>query len=105
MELHKHKEIENTLQQFINQVLSVTYTQWDSEEADEEEVIDFNGTLKEVRITDNEFEEKDLFLLFTGDDGEIELLMEVPAAEEDLGVLEGNQLRIFGTEAEIILTK
>ncbi|MGC5325091.1 hypothetical protein [Brevibacillus sp. SYSU BS000544] len=105
MELHTHKEIENTLQQFINQALSVTYTQWDSEEADEEEVIDFNGTLKEVRITDNEFEEKDLFLLFTGDDGEIELLMEVPASEEDLGVLEGNQLRIFGTEAEIILIK
>lgn len=105
MEIQTHKEMLNTLQQFVDQKLSVTYTQWDSEESDEEEVIDFEGTLKEVKVTDNEFEEKDLFLLFVGDEGEIELLMEVPAAEEDLGVMEGNQLRIFGTEDEIILKK
>ena len=105
MDIQSHKQLLELLQQYASQQVTATYTQWDSESADEEEVIDFQATLQEFRLTDNEFGEKDLFLLFVDGDEETELLMEIPAVEEDLGVLEDGQFRLFGTEAELILKK
>lgn len=105
MDIQSHKQLLDTLQQYSAQPLSIIYTQWDSESADEEEVIDFEANLQQFRLTDNEFGEKDLFLVFINGDEETELLMEIPAAEEDLGVVEEGQLRLFGTEAELILKK
>lgn len=105
MDIQTHQQLLGALQQYTTNQVSVTYTQWDSEFADEEEVIDFQATLQEFRITDNEFGEKDLFLVFVNGDEETEILMEIPAVEEDLAVLEDEQLRLFGTEAELILKK
>ncbi len=105
MDIHSYKDLLKTLDQFLRQPLTVTFTQWDSDYADEEEVIDFTAALKEFKLTDNEFGEKDLLLMFQAEEEEMEILMEVPAVEEDLGVWEENELRIFGTESELIVKK
>ncbi|WP_139489527.1 hypothetical protein [Brevibacillus dissolubilis] len=105
MDIQQHAQLEEQLGTFSNTALSITFTQWDAESEDEEEVSEFRATLKEFRITDNEFEEKDLLLVFDQDGDDVEILMEIPAEEVDLATLDGSQLRIFGTEAEVVLSK
>ncbi|USG63791.1 hypothetical protein NDK47_16620 [Brevibacillus ruminantium] len=106
MDIHKHDELLTTLQkQFAEGQIAVQFTQWDGE-GDDEEVTEFRGTLVEWKLSDNDFGEKDLFILFRlKSEDDIELLMEIPAEEENLAEWNEGRLTIFGTEAELILTK
>lgn len=104
MEIQTHQELLEQLQQYEGSRLTITFTQWDSD-ADDEEVTVTNGTLTLVRLTDNEFEEKDLLLQFTDGDEAFEILMEIPMDESDLAVRDEDALRIFGTEAELQLSR
>lgn len=106
MDIQQHAQLEEQLNQFTGTALKVTFTQWDADSEDEEEVSEFGATLKEFRISANEFEEKDLLLVFDQEGDDVEILMEIPAEEVDLAnLVDGNQLRIFGTEAEVVLSK
>jgi hypothetical protein len=104
VELHRHDQLLQALKETYTGVLiDIHFTQWDSDEEDEEVTL-FRGSLTEVELTDNEFGEKDLRLTFATDsDEEVEILMEIPQEEEDLGALQDGELRIFGTEAELVL--
>ncbi len=106
MEFHTKDELTNLLQKhFSSQPLTVTFTQWEGDEEDEE-VTTFHGRLIEFRITDNEFAAHDLLLHFQADEDDVvEILMEIPKVEGDLGTHEGGELRVFGTEAELVLSK
>ncbi|RNB58398.1 hypothetical protein EDM57_06615 [Brevibacillus gelatini] len=107
MDIQQHEQLLRLLvDEFAKQPLSVTFTQWDTESEDDEEVTQFQGQLAEVKLTDNEFAEKDLWLLFVAEDEEsVEILMEIPGEEVDLASYADGKLNIFGTEAEIILEK
>ncbi|MFF0830370.1 hypothetical protein ACFYU8_26325 [Brevibacillus sp. NPDC003359] len=106
MDIQQHEQLIQQLAEYKNQKVSVTFTQWDTESEEEEEVTQFQAQLLEIKLTDNEFEEKDLMLVFTAEDGEeMEILMEIPGDEVDLASYEEDHLRIFGTEAEIVLQK
>lgn len=106
MEIQNHAALLEILEKtYVNQPVEITYTDWEDEEQEDEEVTTFRGTLLEVKLEDNEFEEKDLTLRFQEDEGEVEILMEIPANEQDLGVIEEQLVRIFGTEAELVLAK
>lgn len=103
MEIHRHVELLERLQHgFAGKPLSVTYTQWDGD-GEDEEVSRFQAVLARVSLTDNEFGEKDLLLEFEAGEDAWEILMEIPAEETDLALEEGGRLRIFGTEAEVVL--
>ncbi|WP_019119798.1 hypothetical protein [Brevibacillus massiliensis] len=104
MEIQTHQQLLHTLQeQFTDRPAQITFTQWEGEEEDET-VTEFQAVLKQVSLTEGDFAGKDLFLLFEAEGEQVlELLMEIPAEEEDLGVLDGGQLRIFGTEAELVI--
>lgn len=105
MEIHSHEELLKLLQeQFIEQEATVTFTQWDNDGEDEEETI-FHGSLQSVRLDDNEFGEKDLLLIFQSNQDEVEILMEMPKEEADLASAEQGSVRIFGTEAELVLQR
>ncbi|MDH4615737.1 hypothetical protein [Brevibacillus sp. AY1] len=106
MEIQRHERLLEVLkEQFAQQEAAFSFTQWDTENEDEE-VSQFRGTLTELKLTDNEFDEKDLLLILTAEDGEIvEILMEIPSEEVDLAVWEEGRLSIFGTEAELVLEK
>ncbi|QDX93340.1 hypothetical protein EEL32_09350 [Brevibacillus laterosporus] len=106
MEIQNHAALLEILEKtYVNQPVEITYTDWEGDEQEDEEVTTFRGTLLEVKLEDNEFEEKDLTLRFQEDEGEVEILMEIPANEQDLGVIEEHLVRIFGTEAELVLAK
>ncbi|WP_232699267.1 hypothetical protein [Brevibacillus daliensis] len=106
MEIQNHAELLALLESdFINKPLTVTYTDWEGGDLEDEQVTTFQGTIVEVSISDNEFEEKDLSLRFQTDEGEVEILMEIPAEESDLANQDEDSFRIFGTEAELILAK
>jgi hypothetical protein len=101
MEIHQHNQLISQLQQYFQgKGMHISYTQWDVDQEDEE-VTEFDATLETVTLTDNEFEEKDLLLVFLAGDEEIEILMEIPKEESNLADFEDNTLRIFGLEAEI----
>ena len=105
MDIQSHKQLLDELQQkFTQKELDVTYTQWEGD-TDDEEVTQFRGTLHSVELTENEFEEMDLLFVFQTDEEEIEVLMEIPKEESDLATTDEKHLRIFGTEAEIELTR
>lgn len=106
MDFDKHAQLEELLSQHFSQVeAEITFTQWDSDSEDEE-VTHFRGRLVKSSLTDNEFGEKDLQLTFEVDGEEtVEILMEVPKEEADLGTYEEGNLHIFGTEAELVLAK
>ncbi|NGQ97115.1 hypothetical protein G3578_18405 [Brevibacillus sp. SYP-B805] len=105
MDLNTHHELLDVLtREYLRQEASITFTQWDTESEDEE-VTTFRAVLTEIRLTDNEFGEKDLFLLFEADGDEVEILMEIPAEESDLGAFAEGRLQIFGLEAEAILER
>lgn len=106
MEIQKHEQLLQYLtNDFQNKPATILFTQWDTESEDEE-VTQFHGALAELKLTDNEFGEKDLLLTFAVEDGEsVEILMEIPGEEMDLAAYEEGRLSIFGTEAEIVLEK
>lgn len=106
MEIQQHERLLHVLnEQFVQQEAACTFTQWDTENEDEE-VSQFRATLTASQLSDNEFDEKDLLLVFTAEDGEtVEILMEIPSDEVDLAVWEEGRLSIFGTEAELVLEK
>ncbi|MBG9801414.1 hypothetical protein ABHN05_10900 [Brevibacillus laterosporus] len=106
MDIHNHAALMEILDKaYVNQKVQVTYTDWEGDEQEDEVVTTFRGTLLEVSLKDNEFEEKDLTLRFLEEEDQIEILMEIPANEQDLGVSEEQLVRIFGTEAELVLAK
>jgi|HigsolmetaAR205D_1030408.scaffolds.fasta_scaffold21067_2 hypothetical protein len=106
MEIQQHQQLIRVLQEdFLDKPAGVHFTQWDTDDEDEE-VTQFCGELKELRLTDNEFGEKDLLLLFSLEEGEsVEILMEIPKEEEDLAAYADGRLSIFGTEAELVLER
>lgn len=106
LEIHKHDELLKTLEEhFAGQQLGVVFTQWDGDE-EEEEVTELTGQLQEWRLSDNEFGEKDLYMRIEAQgEGDVEILMEIPAEEENLAQFGEGRLSIFGTEAELILTR
>ncbi|HAS01579.1 MAG TPA: hypothetical protein DCR67_08810 [Brevibacillus sp.] len=106
MDIHNHAALMERLEKaYVNQQVQITYTDWEGDEQEDEVVTTFRGTLLGVSLVDDEFEQKDLALRFLEDDNEVELLMEIPADEQDLGVSEEQLVRIFGTEAELVLAK
>ncbi|GEB31410.1 MULTISPECIES: hypothetical protein [Brevibacillus] len=107
MDIQQHEQLLRLLtDEFASKTASVTFTQWDTDSEEEEEVTQFQGQLTEVKLTDNEFEEKDLLLVFVSEaEGELEILMEIPGDEVDLATFADGKLSIFGTEAEIVLEK
>lgn len=106
MEIQQHERlIQRLAEEFQNQAASISFTQWDTESEDEE-VTQFKGQLTEIKLSDNEFGEKDLLLLFVMEGEEsLEILMEIPGEEVDLASYEEGRLSIFGNEAEIVLEK
>jgi len=104
MEIHEHKQLTEQLQQLQGKEVHVSYTQWDADQ-DDEEVAEFRATLESIRLTDNEFEDMDLLLVFQAEDEQFEILMEIPKAEGELAAVENSRLRIFGLEAELQLSK
>lgn len=106
MDFDTHQQLDELLRQHFHEVeAEVTFTQWDGDNEDEE-VTQFHGKLVGTSLTDNEFGEKDLLLTFQADGDEmIEILMEVPKEEAELGSFNDNRLHIFGTEAEIVFAK
>jgi len=105
MDIQIHQELLKLLQeQYMKQEATITFTQWDNDGEDEEETT-FHGTLQSVRLDDNEFGEKDLLLRFQSDQDEVEILMELPKEEADLASVEQGSVRIFGTEAELVLQR
>ncbi|QDS34814.1 hypothetical protein [Brevibacillus brevis] len=106
MDIQQHEQLIQLLAEYKNHKVSVAFTQWDTDSEEEEEVTQFQAQLLEIKLTDNEFEEKDLLLVFTTAEGEeMEILMEIPGDEVDLASYEEGYLRIFGTESEIVLQK
>ncbi|MGG1660343.1 hypothetical protein [Brevibacillus sp. NRS-1366] len=107
MEIQQHERLLSVLaNDFEKQTASITFTQWDTDSEDEEEVTQFQGQLVGVKLSANEFDEKDLLLLFSAENDEtVEILMEIPGEEVDLATYQEGRLRIFGTEAEIVLEK
>jgi hypothetical protein len=105
MDIHSHEQLLQILQQFGDKEAEITFTQWEGDDEDEE-VTTFHGRLVEVSLQNNEFGEKDLLLHFQADEEQVvEILMEVPKEEADLGSYSEDRLRIFGTEAEIVISK
>lgn len=105
MDIHTHAELVEILERdFQDNPAEITFTEWDGDSEDET-VATFHGTLLSVQLSDNEFGEKDLLLTILADDEELELLMEIPAEETDLGSYEAGRLHIFGTEAEVIFRR
>ncbi|WNC16950.1 hypothetical protein [Brevibacillus brevis] len=107
MEIEQHAKLMQLLtDEFENRQATITFTQWDTESEDEEEVAQFTGKLVGIKLTDNEFDEKDLLLLFADEEAEtVEILMEIPGEEVDLATYVDGRLSIFGTEAEVVLEK
>jgi len=107
MEIQQHERLLSVLtNDFEKHTASITFTQWDTDSEDEEEVTQFQAQLVGVKLSTNEFEEKDLLLLFAAENDEtVEILMEIPGEEVDLATYDEGRLRIFGTEAEIVLEK
>jgi hypothetical protein len=106
MEIHQHDQLMAVMEkEFRGQAAEIQFTQWDSD-GEDEEVTQFRGELIDVRLSDNEFGEKDLQLSFAVDgDQVVDILMEIPADEEDLAAFADGCLSIFGTEAEIVLKR
>lgn len=106
MEIQTHVQLLELLQQEFTEIqCEVIFTQWDNDSEDEE-VTQFIGQLSGVRLTDNEFMEKDLLLSFQVEEAEVvEILMELPKEEVDLAAFENSRLQIFGTEAEVVIAK
>jgi len=105
MEIHLHDKLLELLDaHFRGKEASILFTQWDGDSEDEE-VTQFRGQLASAVVADNEFGEKDLTLTFVTEGEEVEILMEIPAEEVDLGSYQDDQLHIFGTEAEIVLSR
>ncbi|HZG13952.1 MAG TPA: hypothetical protein VE710_02920 [Candidatus Bathyarchaeia archaeon] len=105
MDIHTHAELLDILQRnYQNQEAEITFTEWDGDSEDET-VSTFRGTLLAIQLNDNEFDEKDLLLTIQTDKEELELLMEIPADEADLGSYEDGRLQIFGTESEVSFTR
>ncbi|GED66355.1 hypothetical protein BRE01_00570 [Brevibacillus reuszeri] len=107
MEIQQHARLLSILTgDFEKQQATITFTQWDTDSEDDEEVAEFRGQLVGVKLTENEFDEKDLLLLFADEENEtVEILMEIPGEEVDLATYNEGRLQIFGTEAEIVLAK
>ncbi|CAJ1003162.1 MULTISPECIES: hypothetical protein [Bacillales] len=106
MDIHQHAQLIAVLEKdFRGQAAEIQFTQWDSD-GEDEEVTQFRGELSDVRLSDNEFGEKDLQMSFAIDgDQVVDILMEIPADEEDLAAFVDGRLSIFGTEAEIVLKR
>ncbi len=105
MEIHTHTELLDILRrEYQDQDSEITYTEWDGDSEDEQ-VSTFRGKLVDIQLKDNEFDEKDLLLLIQSDGEELELLMEIPAEETDLGSFAEGRLQIFGTESEVIFKR
>lgn len=101
MEIHTHAALLEVLRlEYQDKDAEITFTEWDGDSEDEE-VSAFRGRLVDIQLKDNEFDEKDLFLLIEADGEELELLMEIPAEEADLGSFAEGCLQIFGTESEV----
>lgn len=107
MDIQQHARLLSLLQdEFENRLATVTFTQWETDQEDEEEETRFTGKLVGFELTDNEFAEKDLLLKFTDEEDEsLEILMEIPGEEVDLATFAEGRLAIFGTEAEVVLEK
>jgi hypothetical protein len=106
VEIHQHDQLMAVMEEeFRGQAAEVQFTQWDGD-GEDEEVTQFRGELIDVRLADNEFGEKDLQLTFAVDgDQVVDILMEIPADEEDLAAFADGRLSIYGTEAEIVLKR
>lgn len=105
MDIQTHAQLLRTIEEeFVGKEAQILFTQWDTDDEDEEET-GFSAKLLSVALSDNEFGEKDLHLVFDQDGEQAEILMELPKTEEDLADFENGRLSIYGTEAEIVLTK
>ncbi|MET3289982.1 UNVERIFIED_CONTAM: hypothetical protein ABID98_002552 [Brevibacillus sp. OAP136] len=106
MDIQTHAELIRILEsEFVGAQAQFIFTQWDTDGEDEEEST-FAARLLKVSLSDNEFEEKDLLLTLENEAGEdLELLMELPSVEEDLGSFADGRLSLYGTEAELVLKK
>lgn len=105
MDIHTHQELLDIVtSEYLHKECNFSYTEWDGD-AEDEQVSEFRGTLTEVLLTDNEFDEKDLFLRIRSEEEEWELLLEVPAEEADLATFVNHALQIFGTESEVTLSR
>ncbi|CAM5793358.1 MULTISPECIES: hypothetical protein [Brevibacillus] len=106
MDIHKHDQLLGLIEEhYAKGQIQAQFTQWDSDSEDEE-VTQLQGTLASWKLTDNEFGEKDLLIVLESDtEGTVEILMEIPADEDNLAVFAEGRLSIFGTEAELILSK
>jgi hypothetical protein len=104
MDIQTHEQLVTLLEsEYRGKEAAIIFTQWDTDSEDEE-VTQFRGQLVSVKLCDNEFGEKDLTLSFEVDEEQVvEVLMEIPAEEADLGSLAEKRLHIYGTEAEIVL--
>lgn len=106
MELHRHEDLLAALKaSCLGRPLEVTFTQWEGEEEDEQ-VSQFRASLLDIALDDNEFGTYDLLLTFQrAEDEVVEILMELPREEENLAYQDEAGLRLFGTEAELILVR
>lgn len=108
MEIHRRNDLLAALREsYLDRPLEVTFTQWEGEEEDEDEqVSQFRASLLDVALDKNEFGTYDLLLTFqpAGEEA-VEILMELPREEENLAYQDEAGLRLFGTEAELILAR
>ncbi|MEJ8545318.1 hypothetical protein Q3F21_08455 [Brevibacillus borstelensis] len=106
MDIHKHDQLLSLMEEhFSKGQIDVQFTQWDGD-SDDEEVTQLRGSLTSWKLSDNEFAEKDLLIVLESEtEGQVEILMEIPADEENLGVFADERLSVYGTEAELILSR
>ncbi|RXT08062.1 hypothetical protein [Ammoniphilus sp. CFH 90114] len=95
--------------EWTNQTVRVTYTQWEDEDLEADEVMsEWDAQLISCTVSDNRNHELDGVFEFRTGDGEeiIEIVMDFPPDGEDvIAVQEGPILRIFGNEATLYLQK
>ncbi|HJV45296.1 MAG TPA: hypothetical protein VJ824_06180 [Bacillota bacterium] len=110
MEITKPNLIPELLrEQFKDQKIKVTFTQWESDDLeDDETVTQFVGTLLETAIHDNQFSGLDGAFHFSveGEEDVIEILMDFPPDDEDvIATLDQEMIHIYGNESELLIQK
>jgi hypothetical protein len=110
MEMKNINKIPDMLREYItDQKVSVTFTQWETDEHEEDEAIShFEGYLIECRVAENEFNGMDGAFHFKTDQEEeiIEILMDFPNDDEDIvaSVVE-RTINLFGNESLLRMEK
>lgn len=110
MEITKPNHIPELLrEQFKDQKITVTFTQWESDDLEEDETVtQFVGTLLETAMKENQFSGLDGAFHFAVEDQEdiVEILMDFPLDDIDVvATLDQNMIHIYGNESELLLQK